>query len=71
VDANGNVFATDPEANRVLQFDNQGNFLKAWGDYGTGPDGFNLAAAVAVDAQGNVWVTDANNARLMHFIMQK
>ena len=71
VDASGNVFATDPEANRILEFDNQGNFIRAWGDYGTGPDGFNLAAADAVDAQGNLWVSDANNNRLLHFTLPK
>ena len=71
VDQNGNVFATDPEGNRVLQFDNQGMFIRAWGDAGSDANGFNLAAAVAVDQQGNVWVTDANNNRLMRFTLPK
>ncbi len=71
VDATGNVFATDPESNRILEFDSQGKFIRGWGDAGSGDNGFNLAAAVAVDAQGNVWVTDANNARIMHFTLPK
>jgi predicted membrane-bound mannosyltransferase/DNA-binding beta-propeller fold protein YncE len=71
VDSLGNVFATDPEGNRVLEFDNQGKFIRAWGDSGSDAKSFNLAAAPAVDAQGNLWVTDANNNRLLHFTIQK
>jgi DNA-binding beta-propeller fold protein YncE len=71
VDKQGDVFATDPEGNRILEFDNQGKFIRAWGDVGSDEKSFNLAAAVAVDGQGNVWVTDANNNRVMHFTLPK
>jgi predicted membrane-bound mannosyltransferase/DNA-binding beta-propeller fold protein YncE len=71
VDQQGNVFATDPEGNRVLEFDNQGKFIRAWGDIGSDAKSFNLAGAVAIDAQGNVWVTDANNNRIMRFTLPK
>jgi uncharacterized protein (TIGR03663 family) len=70
VDQNtGNVFVTDPEGYRVLEFDPNGAFVRGWGDYSTGPDGFGLAAGVAVDAQGKVWVTDAANMRVLRFTM--
>jgi DNA-binding beta-propeller fold protein YncE len=64
---NGHVFVTDPEGYRVLEFTRDGQIVRFWGDYSTGPDGFGLAAGVAVDPQGGIWVTDAGNSRIMHF----
>lgn len=65
----GNVFATDPEGNRVLQFTSDGDVVRYWGDFSLGPDGFDLLGAIATDPQGGVWVTDAGNGRLMHFTL--
>jgi uncharacterized protein (TIGR03663 family) len=67
VDEQGNIFATDPENPRVIQFDAQGQFVRYWGKNSSGADGFGLAAAVAVNPQGGVWVSDARNNRLLHF----
>jgi len=67
IDAQGNVFASDPDMYRMLEFSSQGGFLRAWGDFGTDNTTFGRAAAVALDAQGNVWVTDSGNNRVMEF----
>lgn len=67
VDANNNVFITDPEGFRIIQFTGDGQFVRTWGDYGVNADEIGLAAGVAVDALGNVWVTDAGNNRIMKF----
>jgi sugar lactone lactonase YvrE len=67
VDQAGNIFATDPEGYRVLEFDPNGKFLRAWGNYGTGADNFGLASGIAVDGQGRIWVSDSANNRLMRF----
>jgi predicted membrane-bound mannosyltransferase/DNA-binding beta-propeller fold protein YncE len=69
VDAAGDVFATDPEGYRVLQFNNNGDIIRYWGDYGIEPNMFGLAGSVAVDPQGGVWVSDTGNSRLMHFTL--
>ena len=69
VDAAGHVFTTDPEGYRVLEFNNDGSFVRGWGDYSTGPEGFGLAAGVAVDAEGKIWVSDAGNQRIMRYTM--
>lgn len=69
VDQNGHVFATDPEAFRVLEFTTSGEFVHTWGDYGTGPENFGLTSGVAVDDQGRVWVSDTANNRLMRFTL--
>lgn len=69
VDDNGQIFVTDPEGYRILQFNPDGSFVRGWGDYSTATDGFGLAAGVAVDAEGRVWVSDAANMRLLRFAM--
>ena len=65
----GDVFVTDPEKPRVLEFDAQGTFVRGWGDYSTGPDGFGLASGVAVEPDGTVWVSDGGNNVLLQFQM--
>lgn len=64
----GSVFAVDPEGYRILQFTITGEAVRSWGDFGVGSSAFGLPASIAVDADGNVWVTDAGNHQLMHFI---
>jgi len=65
----GQVFVADPEGSRVLEFGPEGEFVRGWGDFGTGPNGFGLAAGVGVDGAGGVWVADAGNHRIMHFTL--
>ena len=67
VDAAGHVYVSDPEGYRILMFTGEGEFLRYWGDYGSGPDGFDLPTGLAATAPGDVWVADANNNRVMHF----
>jgi predicted membrane-bound mannosyltransferase/DNA-binding beta-propeller fold protein YncE len=69
VDSQGDVFVTDPEGYRILQFNSQGDFIQYWGTYSQGPDGFDLPASVAVDLDHGVWVSDAGNNRVMHFTL--
>jgi DNA-binding beta-propeller fold protein YncE len=69
VDSLQNVYVTDPEAGRVLEFDRTGAFIRAWGQASQTSAGIGLAAGVAVDAQGSVWVTDASNNLLLHFTL--
>jgi predicted membrane-bound mannosyltransferase/DNA-binding beta-propeller fold protein YncE len=69
VDQNGNIFVTDPDSFRVLEFTTSGEFVHAWGEYGTGPENFGLPSGIAVDGQGRVWVSDAVDNRLMRFTL--
>jgi predicted membrane-bound mannosyltransferase/sugar lactone lactonase YvrE len=61
------IFATDPEGVRILEFTSEGEIVRYWGDYSLGNDGFSLVGGIEVDSQGDVWVTDAGNHRIMHF----
>ena len=69
VDADGNVFVTDPEGYRVIEFTSDGQFLRTWGDFGNEVDGIGIAAGVAVDPDGHVWVTDASNNRILRYTL--
>ena len=63
------VFITDPEGFRVIEFTENGEFVRTWGDFGTGPAEIGLAAGVTVDSAGFVWVTDAGNNRILRYTL--
>lgn len=63
------VFITDPEGYRVIEFTENGEFVRTWGDFGAGPDEIGLAAGVAVDPAGFIWVTDAGNNRILRYTL--
>jgi DNA-binding beta-propeller fold protein YncE len=67
VDSNNHVFITDPEKYRVIEFTSNGEFVRAWGDFGTGDTEIGLASGIAVDPFGFVWVTDAGNNRILRY----
>lgn len=65
---NGDIYVADGYGNsRVIKFDRDGNYIKAWGKYGTGPGEFNLPHTIAVDEQGRVYVGDRENQRIEIF----
>jgi hypothetical protein len=62
------IYVSDGYGNsRVVKFDRDGKFLKAWGKFGTGQGEFNLPHTIAVDRQGNVYVGDRENMRIQIF----
>ncbi len=52
---------------RVLKFDKNGNFIKTWGGKGTEQGKFDVAHGMAMDAKGQLWVTDRENQRIQIF----
>jgi hypothetical protein len=67
-DAAGDIYVADGVGNqRVAKFDKNGVFIKSWGSKGTEPGQFGTARAIAVDAQGNVYVADPRNKRIEVF----
>jgi hypothetical protein len=68
-DRAGNIYVADGMGtnNRVAKFDKDGRFIRHWGSTGTGQGQFNGVKALAIDAQGNVYVADAGNKRIQVF----
>jgi DNA-binding beta-propeller fold protein YncE len=67
VDSAGRVYVTDPEGYRVLVFNGDGTYLARFGSYGTGTNNFGLPNGIAIDAQDNVYIADAENNRILKF----
>jgi len=69
-DKAGNIYIADGMAgnvNRIAKFARDGNFIKQWGSTGSEQGQFKGPKALAVDAQGNVYVLDAGNKRVQVF----
>jgi uncharacterized protein (TIGR03663 family) len=67
VDKQGRVFVSDPEGYRIIAYDNAGQLLGTWGQYGQDLASFALPNGLAFDLQGNLLVADADNNRVMKF----
>ena len=64
----GDVFVADGYGNnRIVHFDKDGRFVKAWGKLGTRRGEFSLPHAIAADSQGRLYVADRNNVRVQVF----
>ena len=70
----GLVYVADTWNHRIQKFDLEGRFLAAWGAFGdvggeaTGPGHtFYGPRGLAVDGDGNLWVTDTGNKRVLKF----
>ncbi|MBI3865274.1 MAG: 6-bladed beta-propeller [Planctomycetia bacterium] len=66
--AQDEVYISDGYVNtRVMQFNQQGKFIKAWGKKGDGPGEFDLPHAICVDSKQRVLVGDRENERIQVF----
>src|SRR6185436_11330981 len=55
IDQQGSVFVVDNGNNRVQKFDNHGNFIILWGNFGSSPAAFHNPTGIACDARGDVY----------------
>jgi sugar lactone lactonase YvrE len=69
--ANGDIFVADGHGGnsnaRIVKFDRNGKFIKAWGKMGSGPGEFNIPHSLAFDSRGRLFVADRGNVRLQIF----
>lgn len=62
------VYISDGYGNsRIMEFNQQGKFVKTWGKPGNGPGEFNLPHAIKVDSRRRVLVGDRENKRIQVF----
>lgn len=73
-DSLGNVFVADTWNHRIVQLDSDLRFVRAWGgpsasDQSTDPLPLELYGprGIAVDGEGNIWVTDTGHNRVLKF----
>jgi tripartite motif-containing protein 71 len=76
VDAQGNVYVSDPMNDRIVKFDRTGKVVTTWGSRGTGDGQFmfvrpdrpeQFTGPLALDNQGHVYVSDTRNNRVQKF----
>ncbi len=67
IDTQGSLFVVDNGNNRIQKFDNNGNFIVLWGNFGAANSNFHNPTGIACDAEGNVYVADTNNHRVQKF----
>jgi hypothetical protein len=67
-DSQGNIYISDGYVNsRVAKYDRNGDWVKSWGEHGTGPGQFRTPHTIAVDRNNNVYVGDRSNRRIQVF----
>jgi DNA-binding beta-propeller fold protein YncE len=72
-DGLGNLFVADTQNHRIQKFTPQGKFVRMWGRNGgdgtpgVGPGEMDQPRGLATDPDGNVWVADHENARVLKF----
>lgn len=68
---NGDIFVSDghdAKSNaRIVKFNKDGKFIKAWGKLGSGPGEFNVPHCLAFDSKGRLLVCDRANDRIQVF----
>ena len=68
---NGDIFVADGHYengnSRVVKFDRNGNFVKAWGKPGYAPGEFRVLHTIAIDQRGRLFVGDRSNNRIQLF----
>ena len=62
--AQGHVPGTEP---RILKFDSDGNFIMSWGGRGPLPWQFEVAHAIVIDDEDQVYVGDREGRRILVF----
>ncbi len=71
-DRSGNVYIADGMGtnNRIAVFNRDGNWVRGWGQTGSGPGQFNKIRGIVSDTAGNIYVADSGNNRIQVFDSQ-
>jgi DNA-binding beta-propeller fold protein YncE len=69
-DRHDHLFVADGRANKVLQLDDQGKVVGSWGEEGAEPGQFQMPHMLAVDARGNLYVSEIKGERFQKLVRQ-
>ncbi len=64
---NGTIILAEGHGNthaRIVEFNKDGTFKRAWGQRGSGPDDFDQPHALAMDSKGRLFIGDRSNNRV-------
>ncbi len=67
IDRQNSLFVVDNGNNRIQKFEQNGNFILLWGNFGSANGNFNNPTGIACDGKGDVYVADTNNHRIQKF----
>jgi RHS repeat-associated protein len=67
VDAAGNNWVVDKVNNRIVEYNEAGEFIREAGGIGAAGGKLNAPAGIAIDSAGNIDVTDMGNNRVAQF----
>jgi YD repeat-containing protein len=67
VDAKGNTWVVDKGNNRIVEFNEAGEFIRGVGSLGSGAGQLKSPSAIAIDTWGNLDVADTGNNRVVRF----
>jgi streptogramin lyase len=67
VDSKGNVWVSDTGNDRIVEFNEKGEYLFKFGKLGTGKGEFKSPKGIAIDSSSNIWIVDSGNNRVQKF----
>jgi tripartite motif-containing protein 71 len=73
LDGQGNMYLAEFDDDRIYKYSTSGKLLAQWGEHGSGPGQLDSPDKLALDAQGNLYVTEvgsqspAGNSRFQKF----
>ena len=66
-DQENNVLIADSRNHRIQKFTSDGEFIKSFGEYGSGDGCLNLPWGLAINQEGEILVADWGNDRIQSF----
>jgi outer membrane protein assembly factor BamB len=70
VDNNLNIFVTDPDGFRVMEYDQNGALVRVWDGLNAGNNtGLGVPSGITLDNDGHIWVSDSTNNNLVRFTL--
>jgi len=63
----GVIFICDSNNHRIIKCKDTGEYILAWGSYGSAVGQFSYPTDVCISANGSVLITDMNNSRIQKF----